>query len=301
MAINPRIVYARGHGQGQRGPGRRGRQLRLRGVLVARRPRARAEHAGRREPAVAAARARRRAGGDLPGRRDLRGAGPRRPHRPGRRRRRVPARQRGLDPRPRPRLHLPDRRAAEHRHDPQPADADLPHRRRLLLHADDDQRGPVLGHGHRGARPGRARPGLRRPRRAAGGLGGPAGAVRRGHRQAHQGRDRRPAGRARLHLLVLRDPPAGPGRPGRRGERLPDGPPGPPRAENSGAPGPVRQPAPPGAPPRPGDRRALGRGPRRNRLLAQPKSPTCSPPTSPPNPNHPAAALLRSSAAALAG
>ena len=68
---------------------------------------------------------------------------------------------------------------------------------------------------------------LRRPGGTAGGLGGPARAVRRRHRRAHQGRDRRPARRARLHLLVLRDPAGGPGGPGRRGERLPDGPPGP--------------------------------------------------------------------------
>ena len=97
MAINPRIVYARGHGQGQFGPdtelgsydsvaywsrGGAGHVLSTPGAV----------------PADAAACARRRAVGYVPGRGDLRRAGARRPHRQGRHRRRVPARQRDLDP-----------------------------------------------------------------------------------------------------------------------------------------------------------------------------------------------------------
>src|SRR6202042_2006541 len=57
--------------------------------------------------------------------------------------------------------------------------------------------------------------------------------------------------------------------PGRRGERVPDGPPGSRRAEDSRTSGPVRQPAGRPSPPRPEDRRALGRDSRRGRLLSR--------------------------------
>src|SRR6202046_1715501 len=110
LAINPRIVYARGHGQGQRGEGAEVGSFDSvaywsRGGLghVLTTPDDASPPSQR--PALGHG-----AVGDLPGRRDLRGAGSRGPHRPGRRRRRVAVRQRRLDPRPRPRLHLPDRR-----------------------------------------------------------------------------------------------------------------------------------------------------------------------------------------------